>query len=250
VIPSTEWFEHFFDGVYARVLKAQFSPAQSQEQAILVKRLAHIRKGHHVLDVPCGLGRIAIPLAAMGLNVTGIDRTQSYLRRARNVARKAGVAVRFECRDMRLINFDRKFDAALNWFGSFGYFSDEENLAFARRIFVALKPGGRFLVEGINKSWLMRNFKLQGERTIDGVLVQNYRKWDADSDRIHDTWTMTHRDHTERYVIDMRVFDAPGIRSVLRAAGFRDIEICGHPKLTKLTPYSPRWIAVARRPAA
>ena len=57
------------------------------------------------------------------------------------------------------LDIDGEFDAAFNWFGSFGFFSEEDNLRFLRRVFAVLKPGGRFLLEGMNKTWLLANFK-------------------------------------------------------------------------------------------
>jgi 2-polyprenyl-3-methyl-5-hydroxy-6-metoxy-1,4-benzoquinol methylase len=70
-----EWHETFFEGLYAQVLARSFDDARSQAEARLVKRLLRLRKRQRVLDIPCGMGRLAIPLAEMGLVVTGVDRT-------------------------------------------------------------------------------------------------------------------------------------------------------------------------------
>ena len=103
---SRSWHETFFDGLYDQVLAALFEPNRSRKEARLVKRLACLRKGQRVLDVPCGQGRLTLPLAEMGLQMTGVDRTASYLRRARRTARERGFELRFDCVDMREIGFD------------------------------------------------------------------------------------------------------------------------------------------------
>ena len=126
------------------------------------------RKGMKVLDIPCGMGRLTIPVAKMGLALTGVDLTESYIRRARREARKQGVDARFVCRDMRKIEFEEEFDAAFNWFTSIGYFNDAEEPAFCSRVLRALKPGGRFLVETMNKSWLLAHFLSRSGETIGG----------------------------------------------------------------------------------
>jgi len=144
----TAWYERFFDGLYGRVLSSQFERAKSLEQARVIKRLLRVRRGQKVLDVPCGQGRITLPLARAGLAMTGVDLTRAYLTKAARLARRARLRVRFLQADMRAIAFENEFDAAFNWFGSFGYFSDADNRAFCRRVMAALKPGGRFLVEG------------------------------------------------------------------------------------------------------
>lgn len=48
-----------------------------------------------VLEVGCGSGRIAVPLAAAGLDVTAIDPSPAMLARARKHADEEGVSVRF-----------------------------------------------------------------------------------------------------------------------------------------------------------
>ena len=244
----TQWFDHFFAGTYGRVLGGLFDPAKSHQQASVVKRLARIRKGQQVLDIPCGQGRLTIPLAAMGVHMTGVDRTKSYVRQARRAAREQDVSARFICGDMRNVEFEQQFDAAFNWFGSFGYFSDDENVAFARKIRAALKPGGRLLVEGLNQSWLTRSFLPRSETTVNGVRIQNSRRWNAKTQRIRDRWTLTYRGKSEQHTIHMRIYDARGIRSLLRRAGFGEIDLFAYPRVGRLTRYSPRWIAVARRP--
>lgn len=148
---ASEWYRHFFDGLYAEVLPKTFDGPRTLRQARTVKRLLRVRRGQRVLDIPCGQGRLTIPLAVMGLRMTGVDLTALYIRCARRQGKRAGLDVHFLQCDMREIDFDGEFHAAFNWFGSFGYFSDADNLAFTRRVLRALRPGGRFLVEGLNK---------------------------------------------------------------------------------------------------
>ena len=98
-----EWFEGFFDGLYAKVLPKTFDEAETSEHVRIVRRLLKARKGQRVLDVPCGMGRLTIPLAQTGLVMTGVDFTTSYLRRARRHTRQEGLDIRFVRSDMREI---------------------------------------------------------------------------------------------------------------------------------------------------
>ena len=243
-----EWFDTFFDGLYARVLPHTFDEAKSLEQARLVRRLLKLRKDARALDIPCGMGRLTLPLARTGLRMTGVDLTVSYIRRARRAARRAGVPISFTRRDMREIRFDAEFDAAFNWFGSFGYFSDADNLTFCRRVWRALKPGGRFLVEGMNKSWLLAHFRPRSDQTIAGVRIVQRNKWRERTGRVVSTWTFHKGDVTERHRVSMRIYNGAEMRSLLRKAGFRDVQLFGYPPAGRLTRHSRRIIAVARRP--
>jgi SAM-dependent methyltransferase len=243
-----EWFERFFDATYGKVLAGTFDEARTLEQARLVKRLLGLRRGARVLDVPCGHARLTIPLAEMGLAMTGVDLAAGYLRRGRREAHRRGLKVRFLCRDMREIDFDGEFDAAFNFFGSIGYFADAENLLFCRRVLAALRPGGRFLVEGLNKSWLLRHFKPHQEQAFAGIRVTHRSRWLRRSGRVESDWTFHLPGGPRRRRISMRVYDGSEMRAMLRAAGFGDIRLHGWPPLGRFSRHSRRFLAVARRP--
>jgi 2-polyprenyl-3-methyl-5-hydroxy-6-metoxy-1,4-benzoquinol methylase len=243
-----EWFHRYFSGLYTQVLGKQFAETQTLKQARLVKRLLRLRRGQRVLDIPCGQGRLTIALAQMGLVMTGVDLAEGFLRRARRRARKKGLDLRFVHGDMRDIAFDGEFDAAFNWFTSIGYFSDEDNLAFCSKVFQALRPGGRFLVETMNRSWMVLHFGQRLEQTIAGVSVVHRNRWDARRRRILASVTFRKGKAREHKWISVRFYTGPELRSMLRAAGFRDIVLYGNPPPGRLTRHSRRLIAVGRKP--
>ena len=75
-----------------------------------------------VLELACGSGRVAVPLAMAGHQVTGLDLSTAMLRRAR--ARRRGLPpevaarLRFSRQDMRRFRFDQSFAAAIIPFSS------------------------------------------------------------------------------------------------------------------------------------
>jgi SAM-dependent methyltransferase len=246
-----EWYEEFFDNTYAKVLATQFDASRTARQVDIVKRLLKLRKGQRVLDIPCGMGRLTLPLARMGLRMTGVELAASYVRRARRLAARDSLDVRFIRRDMREIDFDGEFHAAFNWFGSFGYFPDDENLAFARRVLRALRPGGRFLIETPNKSFLLSHFRGHSDDMIGGVRIVHDARFDPHTSRTHDTWTMTRAGKTTRREISIRMYNGTEMRELLREAGFRDIQLFGFGRskpLGRFTRHSQRLLAVGRRP--
>ncbi|MCH7682010.1 SAM-dependent methyltransferase, partial [candidate division KSB1 bacterium] len=52
---------------------------------------------------------------------------------------------------------------------SFGYFEDSEERLVLKKVFDALKPGGRFLMELLNRDFLIRNFAARDEKVVDGI---------------------------------------------------------------------------------
>lgn len=251
-MPEQIWFHKFFDDLYGRVLAGQFDPAKTLRQARLIKRVLRLRKGQSVLDCPCGQGRLTVPLAKMGLRMTGIDFQPGYLARARRAAKKERLKIEFVRCDMRKLPFTGRFDAAINWFTSFGYFSDAGNLVAARAAFAALKPGGRFLIEMQNKSWLVNHFLPRARETINGVEIIHRHRWNRRASRVESTWTFRLGQRVERHSFSIRAYSGPELRALLRAAGFRDIRLFGRTLAgtARLTRHSRRVIAVGTKPVA
>jgi 2-polyprenyl-3-methyl-5-hydroxy-6-metoxy-1,4-benzoquinol methylase len=67
--------------------------AASAHDVDRIESFLHISPSLDVLDVGCGTGRHAVEMARRGYRVVGIDVATSYLARAREAARKAGMAL-------------------------------------------------------------------------------------------------------------------------------------------------------------
>jgi SAM-dependent methyltransferase len=169
--------------------------------AAFVRKALRLKAGDSLLDAPCGAGRLSVPLAQAGIYVTGVDLTRSYLRRARARFGRNGLRGKFVHLDLRAIDFQGEFDAVLNWGGSFGFFSEAENLDVVRRYAVSLRPGGRLLIDQPGREYLLRHFRRRG-RYGDA----EYRvRWNRRQQRFEthfrnvksgESWAMTIRSYT------------------------------------------------------
>lgn len=98
------------------------------------------RPGERILDLGCGTGHLTNLIAQAGAEVIGLDKSESMIAQARSLFPR----LRFELGDGADFHFDQSFDAvfsnaAIHWM--------LDQTAVARRIWQALKPGGRFVAE-------------------------------------------------------------------------------------------------------
>jgi SAM-dependent methyltransferase len=133
-----------------------FTQATEAEVAEL-RALLELEPGAQVLDVGCGTGRHAVPLAAAGARVTGVDLSPAMLARARARAEQAGVDLELIEVDARALPFrPGTFDAAICLCeGAFCLVAEgAEPFAHDRAILASihrcLRPGGRLVLTALN----------------------------------------------------------------------------------------------------
>lgn len=105
------------------------------------------RKISRVLDLGCGTGNHAVPLARRGYEVTGVDRSAAMLAGARQKV-NGKVSVTLQQGDIRDVALGERFDAALMMFAVLGYQLDNRDvlaaLTTARRL---LRPDGLLIFD-------------------------------------------------------------------------------------------------------
>ncbi len=150
-----EWPVAFFDDDYLRIYRPTFTPERTAAEVDFIEQALEVPRGGAVLDLACGYGRHAIALALRGHRVTGLDFNAHYLDIAAEEGRAAGAQIEWRQGDMRALPFDREFASVYSFFTSFGYYDDDENEQVLAGIARALQPGGRFLIEMLNRDWLL-----------------------------------------------------------------------------------------------
>ncbi len=146
---KTEWFEkENFWITFAPIMFDDARWAEAPDVAEYVMKLAGLSAGDSVLDAGCGLGRISVELALLGLDVTGVDIIQAELDAAKESAEAENVPLNLINADLRNFSSDKKFDCAVNLYTSFGYCDTiEEDMMILKNIAGALRQGGTFILE-------------------------------------------------------------------------------------------------------
>lgn len=102
-----------------------------------------------ILDLGCGTGNHAIPMARRGYQVTGVDISEEMLACARAKSQSAGSeGQNFLHGDVRSIDLHKQFDAVLMMFAVLGYqTTNDDVLAALNTASHHLKPGGLFICD-------------------------------------------------------------------------------------------------------
>jgi SAM-dependent methyltransferase len=99
-----------------------------------------LEPGSRVLDVACGTGNVAIPLARAGCVVTGVDIAPNLLVQARKRAAAEGMTIAFDEGDAEELPYpDGSFDVVVTMFGAMFAPRPEKVVTELARV---LKPGG------------------------------------------------------------------------------------------------------------
>jgi len=226
---SQETWDAFFSDFYLRAFGGASHDDEARAQALAAARLSGCPDGGDVLDVPCGFGRHAVPLAREGYRVVGVDRSAALLAEAR---RRAGDAesptlVRADYRKMPFA--DESFDGALNLFSSLGYLGDSEDTTVLAEIARVLRPGGRLVIETMHRDLLLRRFQDTGWRLVgQGRLLLEQRSFDLASGVAQTTQTLVESSgERDSRTFSVRVYTATELLAMLRSAGFAEARCLG-----------------------
>ena len=153
--PHASWAE-----VYDLVYEQSFGRVYAELTETTVREIEErIQPPAEIVDYGAGTGRLSVPLAATGFNVTAVEPCPEMLKQLKL---KSGTdSIRCVCSKMEDFTGDGKFDVALCVFTVLVYLLDEESLKKSlRAAHNSLKPGGilfidipsEFLFEGYSQN--------------------------------------------------------------------------------------------------
>ena len=205
---------------------SQFSEAAARLPDLLV--LAGVAGGD-ALDLGCGPGRHALPLAGAGFRVRAVDTSAVLLAELQRRAAEAGVAVHTERADMRGFRRPDAFDLVLVMWTSFGYFEDEaDHRRVLGNIHTSLRPGGRLVLDLVGLEYLCRNLEpVHLTEYEDGrVLVERPALTDNFT-RLENEWLLIEGERVRRATFSHRVWSAGEMARLIDESGLKLVGIYG-----------------------
>lgn len=245
------WYESFFHGVTLDLWRQAIPPKQTKAEADFLIKTLHCQPGAHVLDVPCGNGRLSFELATRGLSVTGMDISEEFINEARslitngaNSSADAGssdsggsrfVAPDFILGDKRAIEGQHVYDGAYCFGNSFGFLEYADMEKFLKGMARALKPGSRFVVEtAMAAESFLPDFEEQTCHQVGDITLITKERYNAVEGCIDSEYILERDGRSESRLAKHWIYTAAEIQRMLRRAGFEILDLYGS---LKFEPY-------------
>lgn len=189
-----------------------------------------------ILELGCGTGGHAIPLARKGYQVSGIDISPAMIAQARQKAEDTSLKLDFQVMDLRSLNLDRTFDAGISMFAVIGYVTDTKDvLSTLRNVRRHLESNSLFVFDFWNGLAVLRILPSVREKTVEDKGLKIVRTAHPELDAVNHTCRVNYHmlvtqddklldeireTHTIRY------FFPQEMAHYLEDAGFEALQIC------------------------
>ncbi len=242
VLPA--WYESYFGPDY---LKIDIQKNTDKEVEFIFNVLK-LESGTRLIDVACGYGRHLVSLAKLGVNVFGCDLSKFMIGMAAKNIRAEGVdGGRLVLCDNRELPFSHVFDCACNMFNSFGYFDrEDDNFRMLTAIAQALKPGGLFLLDVMNRDFVMNSLFPKDWFEHDDTIILEKKRFDPVKGRSEIDVSVVDKNGKRTYHHSIRLYSCTELAMLLEAAGFQIISIFNGFKCEDYNGYHDRMLILSR----
>ncbi len=226
-----QWYESLFENYSLKYDNEVFTQGTNGECDFIESEIA-FNKQVSILDIGCGTGRHTIELTKRGYRVTGVDLSDSQLKRAKEKASVQNLDIDFQIQDARQLPFDQEFDLAIMLCeGAFPLMeTDEMNFSILQSAAKALKPGGKLIFTTLNGLFpLFHSVKdfLESKKQ-EGNAGYTYNSFDLMTFRDYNTTTIDDDDETPRELhCNERYYVPSEITWLLKSLNFQTIDIFG-----------------------
>jgi ubiquinone/menaquinone biosynthesis C-methylase UbiE len=220
--------------------------------------------GGPLLELACGSGRLLVPLAREGYELTGVDSSASMLNLAREALEQAGVAAKCKLvqENMYSLHLGQQFRLAFIALGSFAHVyirkEQRQTLATVRN---HLTPRGKFILD-ISNADVRYMEHLSGQllhqgtwQRDDGAMLSHFVTPASSPSRHFLELTHFYEEHRQGEAVKRTVirthlylFERNEMELLLEEAGFVITDVYGDYELNPFEHDSPRMIFIAEAP--
>ncbi len=221
------WSDSFFDDDYVSTLDVPGSKKTKLEVEFMYTQLG-LKPEMKVLDIGCSDGRHAVGLAARGVVMQGIDTSVPFLLIANQMAQETGSSATFIKKDMREFTPAAPLDALICFGGTFGYFTDAENLDLLRRFHSWLVPGGSLLLDVMHRDYIVGQLPSRIWWEGNGCMVMDECYFQYPENRLMVKRNAAFSTGKQRnYQLTVRAYTLREITDIVEGIGFRILSTSG-----------------------
>lgn len=194
-------------------------------------------KNARILELCCGTGRLTLPIAKEGYNITGVDITYTMLEEAKTKALEAGLEIEFIQADIRTLDLSEKYDLIFIPFNSIHHLYQNEDLFQAfNAVKNHLKEDGLFLLDCYNPNIQYITEGEKEQKTIAEFTTKDGRNVLIKQKMQYENKTQINRIEWHYYInnefdsiqnLDMRMYYPQELNSYLEQNGFTIIHKFG-----------------------
>lgn len=211
-------------------------PLEDVEAIRVFLQEERIKPGAHLLDVPCGIGRRAVGLTEAGFEVTAVDPNELAIAAARDripgaIANRLHFAA--ASRDtLPGLPAGTQFDAILCLDHALGRSSTADDIALLGRLAVHVRPGGRLVLDLLNRDFFASRRRPFAFHTIGSVEQHEFRSFDPATGVLRLEWKFYERvgedlKHRTDSSAEFTLLTPRDIAAGLEQSGWRMIGVWG-----------------------
>ncbi len=226
-----QWYESLFENYGQKYDNEIFTQGTLGECDFIESELKH-NTLLHILDVGCGTGRHTIELTKRGYSVTGIDLSETQLKRAKEKAVNNNLTIDFQQQDARKLTFNSEFDIAIMLCeGGFPLMeTDEMNFEILKSVTKSLRAHGKFIFTTLNGLFPLYHSveEFCASASQDGNATYRSNTFDLMTFRDHNT-TEFEDDFGNRKILECneRYYVPSEITWLLKSLGYSKVDIFG-----------------------
>jgi SAM-dependent methyltransferase len=217
------WYETAFGSKYLDVYRHRDSSEAARALDLIEDACAIKGQNALVLDLACGQGRYSRLLAERGHSVAALDLSLPLLERGKAVSVEGlavGGPVWYVRADMRALPLAGACDAAINMFTSFGYFTDDsDNARVLEQIALALRPGGRWVIDYLNRPQVIATLVPEDRSSRGGLRIHQVRRLEDSRRRVVKDVTIEGPEGRQQWTESVRMYGRDELERMLERAG-------------------------------
>jgi 2-polyprenyl-3-methyl-5-hydroxy-6-metoxy-1,4-benzoquinol methylase len=187
-------------------------------------------KNADILELCCGSGRLTIPLAKDGINITGVDNSTSMLEQAKIKANHEKVTIQWVEADIRNMDLNQQYDVIFIPFNSIHHLYKNQDLLDTLKVVQKhLKKNGLFILDCYNPNIQYITEAEKGKNKIAEYSTSDNRKVKIEQTMHYESNTQINRIEWHYFIndtfhsiqnLDMRMYFPQELDAYLEWSGF------------------------------